>query len=138
MKCKSVEQWEKVLKAQHFGRLRVLCRIPRNLRESRGVIYGIDPSIEIDDITSHLEEMGVVDARRLTMVRDGVKVNTTSVVLSFDNPVLPPKVFLGYQAFTVRGYIPTPLRCYKCQKFGHTAPACRGKQCCSRCNGEHE
>ena len=110
MKCKSVEHWEKVLKAQHFGGLRVLCRIPRNLRESRGVIYGIDPSIEIDDITSHLEEMGVVDARRLTTVRDGVKVNTTWVVLSFGNPVLPPKSFPGVSSLHCMGIHSTSLK----------------------------
>ena len=50
----------------------------------------------------------MLDVRRPTTVRDGVKINTTSVVLSFGNPVLPPKVFLGYQAFTVREYIPAP------------------------------
>ena len=138
IKCKSVDQWEKVMKTQYFDGVRVLCRIPRSLRQSRGVIYGIDPSIEIDDTTRHLAEVGVVDARRLTTVRDGVKVNTTSVVLSFDTPVLPQKVSLGYQAFTVREYIPPPLRCQKCQKFSHTAPARRGKQHCSKCNGEHE
>ena len=44
----------------------------------------------------------------------------------------------GYQAFTGREYIPVPLTCYKCQKFCHTAPACRDKQRCSKCNGEHE
>ena len=138
IECKSVTQWETVLRASYFGGVRVLCQIRKFLRESGGVIYGIDPSIEIDDIKSNLAEMGVVDAHRLTTVRDGVKVKTTLVVLSFGNPVLPPNVFLGYQAFTVREYIPAPLRRYKCQKFGHIAPACRGKQRCSKCNGEHE
>ena len=99
------------MRASYFGGVWVSCQIPRSLRESRGVIYEIDPSIEIDDIKSHLAEVGVVDARRLTTVRDGVKVNTTSVVPSFGNPVLPPKVFLEYQAFTVQEYIPAPSRC---------------------------
>jgi len=48
------------MKTQYFDGVRVLCHIPRNLRESRGVIRRIDPSIEIVDIT----------------VRDGVRVNT--------------------------------------------------------------
>uniref|UniRef100_A0A8C4X1G1 BTB domain-containing protein n=1 Tax=Eptatretus burgeri TaxID=7764 RepID=A0A8C4X1G1_EPTBU len=63
--------------------------------------------------------MGVCGAHRLTSVRDGVKVGTTSVVLSFSNPVLPPKVFLGYETLPVWEYIPPPLRFYKCQKFSH-------------------
>lgn len=89
-------------------------------------------------IKRHLADMVVSDARHLTSVRDGVKVDTTCVVLSFSIPVLPPKVFLGYQAFPVREYIPPPLRCYKCQRFGHTATSCRGKRRCSKCNGDHE
>ena len=126
------------MRAPYFGGVRVSYQIPRSLMESRGVIYGIDTFIGIDDIKSNLAEMGVVDAHRLTTVSDGVKVKTTLVVFSFGNPVLPPKVFLGYQVFTVWEYIPAPLRCFKCQKFGRTAPAWRGKQCCSKCNGEHE
>lgn len=34
--------------------------------------------------------------------------------------------------------IPPPLRCSKCQKFGHTAAVCKGKQRCSKCSGEQE
>lgn len=41
-------------------------------------------------------------------------------------------------SFSVRPYVPDLLRCYKCQKFGHVAAVCRGKQWCARCGGEHE
>ena len=34
IKCKSVDQWEKVMKAQYIDRVRVLCHIPWSLRES--------------------------------------------------------------------------------------------------------
>ena len=33
----------------------------------------------------------------------------------------------------VEQYVPTPLRCFKCQKFGHHREACRGRQTCSKC-----
>ncbi len=51
---------------------------------------------------------------------------------------LPSKVFLDFMSFLVRLYVPPPLRCYKCQKFGHVAALCRGKQRCTRCGGKHE
>jgi len=69
---------------------------------------GINPSIEIDDIKSHLVKVGVVDAGRLTMVRDGVKVNTTSAVLSFGNPVLLPKFSRGIKALLYRNTFQPP------------------------------
>jgi len=30
-------------------------------------------------------------------------------------------------------YIPNPLRCYQCQKFGHGRLHCKGQQTCARC-----
>ena len=38
IECKSVAQWETVMNASYFGGVRVMCRVPRYLRESRGVI----------------------------------------------------------------------------------------------------
>ena len=70
---------------------------------------GINPSIEIDDIKSHLVEVGVVDARRLTTVRDGVRIHTTSVVLSFDTPILTPESFLGLSSLHSMGIHSTPI-----------------------------
>ena len=36
-------------------------------------------------------DKGIVDAKFLTTVRDGAKIETTMVVLSFPNPTLPLK-----------------------------------------------
>ncbi|GFX18330.1 RNA-directed DNA polymerase from mobile element jockey [Trichonephila clavipes] len=33
----------------------------------------------------------------------------------------------------IRPYVPNPLRCFKCQRFGHSQTACRGQLTCSRC-----
>ena len=35
-------------------------------------------------------------------------------------------------------YVPPPQRCFKCQRFGHVAAVCKGKQRCGRCSGDHE
>ena len=38
----------------------------------------------------------------------------------------------------VRQYIPNPLRCFKCQRFGHGTNNCRGTEICAKCgNGDH-
>ncbi|GBN04891.1 hypothetical protein AVEN_124499-1 [Araneus ventricosus] len=34
---------------------------------------------------------------------------------------------------SVRPYIPNPLRCFKCQRFGHSKTSCRGTLTCARC-----
>ncbi|GBN67770.1 hypothetical protein AVEN_100168-1 [Araneus ventricosus] len=42
----------------------------------------------------------------------------------------PSKVFGNV---VVRTYIPNPLRCFKCQRFGHSKTSCRGTLTCARC-----
>ena len=50
----------------------------------------------------------------------------------------PEKIFIGYMCYGVRPYVPPPLRCFKCQRFGHVGAVCKGKQRCGRCGGDHE
>ncbi|GBM81077.1 hypothetical protein AVEN_126202-1 [Araneus ventricosus] len=47
---------------------------------------------------------------------------------------LPDSIKVGYLRCKVRPYIPSPLRCFKCQKFGHSKASCRGKQTCVHCS----
>ena len=39
--------------------------------------------------------------------------------------------------FPVRPYVPPPLWGYKCQRYGHIAVACNGKQGFAECGGVH-
>ncbi|GFU15234.1 uncharacterized protein TNCV_3937891 [Trichonephila clavipes] len=49
------------------------------------------------------------------------------------SPNLPTSIKAGYLNCKIRPYIPNPLRCFKCQRFGHSQTACRGQLTCSRC-----
>ncbi|GBN24737.1 putative RNA-directed DNA polymerase from transposon X-element, partial [Araneus ventricosus] len=45
------------------------------------------------------------------------------------------KITAGYISCDIRPYIPNPVRCFKCQRFGHTKTACRGSSAlCPRCS----
>ncbi|GBM68239.1 hypothetical protein AVEN_13780-1 [Araneus ventricosus] len=39
----------------------------------------------------------------------------------------------GYIKLTVGPSFPNPLRCFKCQRFGHSKASCRGTLTCARC-----
>ena len=40
---------------------------------------------------------------------------------------------IGYCLERVEQYVSAPLRCFKCQKYGHHEEACRGQQTCAKC-----
>lgn len=80
----------------------------------------------------------MVGVKRLKYVREKEKMDSLSVMVQFEEERLPERVFFGFISYAVRKYVPPPLRCYKCQKYGHVAAVCKGKQRCARCSGEHE
>ena len=41
---------------------------------------------------------------------------------------------IGYTMERVEQFIPNPLRCYNCQKYGHHEDNCRGRQICGKCD----
>jgi len=64
--------------------------------------------------------------------------NSKSLFLQLNAADLPGEVKLGYLFLRVKLYIPRPLRCYKCNRYGHVVSHCRGKLRCSICGGEHK
>ncbi|GFW71700.1 uncharacterized protein TNCV_219141 [Trichonephila clavipes] len=65
--------------------------------------------------------------------KDSNIIPTKHLNLTFNSPKLPTTVKAGYLNCKIRAYIPNPLRCFKCQRFGHSQIACRGQLTCSRC-----
>ncbi|GFS87116.1 uncharacterized protein K02A2.6 [Trichonephila clavipes] len=49
------------------------------------------------------------------------------------SPKVPSNIKAGYLNCKVRPYIPNPLRCFKCQRFGNSQTSCRGQLTYSRC-----
>jgi len=62
---------------------------------------------------------------------------SSTVLLQFTQPKIPEEVRVGYFQFKVKQYIPKPLRCFKCNRYGHVANYCKGKERCSNCGGDH-
>lgn len=104
----------------------------------RGVIYGIPVEEDLEEVRKNIKGGKVIGIKRLQAKREGVRVDSLSVLLDFQEKVLPENVKVGFLSYKVRAYVPPPLRCYKCQRYGHIAAGCKGKQACGKCGGEHE
>jgi hypothetical protein len=57
-------------------------------------------------------------------------------VLTFNKPVLPKSIKAAYCHLQVEPFIPNPLRCFNCQKFGHGKSSCSHTAVCARCGNE--
>ena len=99
----------------------------------KGIIFGVDTLIDDVDIC---EAAGAQTAKRITKKTGGRVIVTTQVILSYEHE-LPSHVFLGWSRHRVDAYIPDPLRCYHCQRYGHKAIHCNGKERCSICSESH-
>ncbi|GFV94164.1 RNA-directed DNA polymerase from mobile element jockey [Trichonephila clavipes] len=108
----------------------------KSLNSSRGVIS--EPDLIFTPETEILEEFsgqGVIQVRRITIKKkkDAEIIPSKHLILTFNNPKLPTTIKAGYLNCKIRPYIPNPLRCFQCQRFGHSHTACRGQLTCSRC-----
>ena len=90
--------------------------------------------VEEEDILDELRDQGVQRVRRLLRRENGNTVNSDTFVLSFSQDELPEKVRVTWRSVRVRPYIPNPVRCFKCQAYGHMANACKGRERCARCS----
>ena len=98
----------------------------------KGIIHGVSGDFSDDSLKEGLSasDVKITDAKRLG--------KSNSVMVTFKGSVLPSHVFYGYLRFTVKLYIPSPLRCYKCQHFGHVADKCRSNFRCAKCGDKHD
>lgn len=90
-----------------------------------------------EEIVSELHQQGVVGVYRLLSKND--KTPTGTFIMSFNLHSLPKILYAGYIPLRVRVYIPNPLRCFTCNKFGHSAAKCKNPPSCPSCGHEpHE
>ena len=106
----------------------------RTLNSVRGVIRDREfiKSSE-EEILDELASQGVTEVRQIKVRREGVLCTTATVILTFGLHTLPSHVTCGWLRLQVDPYIPNPLRCFHCQRFGHHKNTCSRDEVCARC-----
>ncbi|XP_055931854.1 uncharacterized protein LOC129962142 [Argiope bruennichi] len=126
--------------AQQIIKMKALTTFPvtvtphNSLNYTKGVITcGELFNVPIEEITHELKSQGVTHVRQITIRRDEQILPTKHFILTFHATKLPECIYAGYIRLPVRQYIPNPLRCFQCQRFGHSKINCRGTLTCARC-----
>ena len=150
-------QIEAISSVKSLAGLQVKVEPHPTLNLCKGVVTHEDFVSESEtDIKSFFEPEGVVHIHRVQRKVEGKLIPTSTLILTFDRPCLPNHIKCGFYNLRVRQYIPNPLRCFKCQKFGHTQDRCKSPSvicvscgheahesecqfppCCVNCHGNH-
>lgn len=137
--CSNEEQRERACRMREIGNKVISARrVEKRFMWNRGVIWAIPVEVTMDEIKANVKGGKVKDARRLQTFRDGIKQDSESVMLEFEDEILPNKVTLGYMTYNVREFVPKPMRCFNCQRFGHSASTCKRKRRCARCGEDRD
>jgi len=100
----------------------------------RGIIFGVSEELTEFEVASEIKAEAV--RRLVKWDGSGDRVKTTTMVVSFRESV-PDHVYIGCLRYKVRPYVPQPMRCVKCQGYGHTATHCKRQTRCVRCGKGH-
>ncbi|GBN25210.1 hypothetical protein AVEN_114255-1 [Araneus ventricosus] len=106
----------------------------KSLKSSKGVIScGEMLHVPMEEVLTVFQPQGVTNLHGIKIRQNGQLIDTKHLILTFHSPKIPDSVRAGYIKLKVRPYIPNPLRCFKCQRFGHSKASCRGTLTCARC-----
>src|SRR6218665_2420856 len=82
--------------------------------------------------------LNILKVARILKIKDKVKVPTSVIRLDFaPGTAAPTCVYIGFQSFKTKDYIPAPTRCFRCMGLNHVAKHCYQKERCGICAGEH-
>ena len=132
-------QAQLILDTQTFLDIEVDADAHHSLNVSKGVIRDHHHDLQNmsdEDIRRELSSQGVLKVTRFILKKDGKDIKTNTLFVTFDSPTPPEKIKLGYVIVNVQRYIPNPLRCFQCQKFGHSKKWCKNKISCWKCGSE--
>ena len=156
VECGKRAQAQNLLRTSRFIDRPVRVTIHKTLNFSRGVIRCRDLADMTEvEIRDELKDQGVVGVNRVTLKKEGKVIPTNTLFLTFVSPELPKEITVGYLKVKVALFVPNPMRCFNCNKFGHTSQRCKvaakctgcgkdkhegqceGPKLCSNCNGPH-
>lgn len=127
-------QAELALKMQTWVDTPVKVTPHRSLNSCKGVIRCRDlRDCSDEEVLEALHHEGVTQLKHIYTKKNGSTVPTNTFVVTFNKSVLPKSVKAAYLQITVEPFIPNPLRCFNCQKFGHGKSSCNHNPVCARC-----
>ncbi len=128
VECGKRQQATNLMATESFVNIPVTVSAHRTLNTSKGIVRDRDHLFAVMtefDIVSEMKDQGVTYVKRFTTRRNNEILQTHTYLFSFSCPTAPKSIKAGYCNIKVDTYIPNPLRCFKCQRFGHGVNTCK-------------
>lgn len=128
---------ENIIKSNVFAGIPIIAREHESLNFTKGIIFCNDLiNLSNEELLEEFKLQHVVEIYRIQKrsqtIRDGFEP-TSGLILTFNLPSLPEYIKAGYLNIKIRQYVPNPLRCRKCQVFGHSKNRCQNDSKCDIC-----
>ena len=132
--CGKKSQSDNLLKCVSLGGIAPVTVSPhRSLNTCKGVIRNWElANCDPEEVKRNIPN--IVDIYRIVSKRDGKEIKTNTLILTFNLPKIPSSLKICYLNVPVTEYVPNPMRCYKCQTYGHTSNKCKKSEICARCS----
>jgi hypothetical protein len=137
VKTENKKQAEKLIKLVGIMDANIEVNEHKTLNTSKGVMSAYELKAENPErLLEYLKQQNVIDVKMHTKTINGNTFNTGLVFLTFGVADLPEYLTVGVLRIRVRPYIPAPIRCFACHKFGHFAKQCNMQDAatCYNCN----
>ena len=131
---------EMLLKSKMLINIPIEVSAHKTLNTTKGVIRCKQlNNVPDEEIITNLASQGVIEVHRVTVRKGSERVPSGTYFITFSTTRLPESLKVGWMHCPVSQYIPSPMRCFKCQKFGHTRTRCSEEEVCGVCcKAKHE
>jgi len=130
-KDKATMNFLQEIKVLKDGRKVCISPLTSQEKKSKMVLLGFPLGFDVEVITSLPQ---VVEASRMTKG----KSPTRQVLVILKGAPITTLDLGNWGSYKLRTYVPEPLRCFTCQKFGHHQANCKAKAKCGVCSEAHE
>ena len=137
IKTQNAKQAQQLIKIIGIMDAKVTVTEHKTLNSTKGVIQAYElQHEERETLLEYLKDQKVTDIYLHTKTFDGKTVKTGLAFVTFGVRELPEFLNVGLLRIRVRPYIPKPMRCYACHKYGHLSKHCNIKDTpkCYNCN----